>query len=89
MAIINKITNIFNDIRHKIEPQQLEVTEAHYITRKPFFSGLDEFNPTKMDSDDDIVDIGIDIIEDNEKTNTETELEQHKTTTQKVLNYLA
>ena len=58
-------------------------------TKKQFFSGLDEFNPTKRDSDDDIIDIGIGIVEDSEETEVEAKLNHHKTTTQKVLNYLA
>ena len=89
MALISRLTNIFNDIRNKFEPRQLDVAEAHYLTKKQFFSGLDEFNPTKMDSDDDIIDIGIGIVEDSEETEVEAKLNHHKTTTQKVLNYLA
>lgn len=89
MALIPKITNLFNDIRNKIEPQQLDVAEAHYLAKRQMFSGFDEFNPAKMDSDDDMVDIGIDIVEDTKDTDTEIELNHHKTTTRKVLNFLA
>ena len=89
MALIPKITNIFNDIRNKFEPQQLEVSEAHYLARRQMFSGFDEFHPAKMDSDDDMVDIGIDMVEDSKETDTEAELNHHKTTTKKILNFLA
>lgn len=89
MAIISKITNIFSDIRNKIKPQHLEVSESHYLTRKQMFAGFDEFNPNKMDSDDDIIDIGIDLAQDEEETQIESELTHHKTTTKKVLNFLA
>ncbi|MBE7708016.1 MAG: hypothetical protein E7Z88_04830 [Cyanobacteria bacterium SIG27] len=89
MALITKITNVINDIRTKIKPQHLEATEAHYITRKQMFSGFDEFNPTKMDSDDDIIDIGIDLIQNEDESQIDTELQTHNTTTKKVLNLLA